>query len=72
MVDRSEGCISIIASTEGGMNIEEVAAKTPEKIIKISIDPILGFMPFHSRLLAVGLGLEGNYLKILLFFFKII
>ena len=70
LVDRSAGCISIIASTEGGMNIEEVAAKTPEKIIKISIDPILGFMPFHSRLLAVGLGLEGNSNKEAFVFFS--
>ena len=70
LVDRSAGCISIIASTEGGMNIEEVAAKTPEKIIKISIDPILGFMPFHSRLLSVGLGLEGNSNKEAFVFFS--
>ena len=63
MVDRSEGCISIIASTEGGMNIEEVAEKTPEKIIKLSVDPILGFMPFHSRILANGLGLKGAVSK---------
>ncbi len=63
LVDRSEGCISIIASTEGGMNIEEVAEKTPEKIIKLSIDPILGFMPFHSRIIANGLGLKGTVSK---------
>ncbi len=63
LVDRSEGCISIIASTEGGMNIEEVAEKTPEKIIKLSVDPILGFMPFHSRIIANGLGLKGSLSK---------
>ena len=63
LVDRSEGCISIIASTEGGMNIEEVAEKTPEKIIKLSVDPILGFMPFHSRIIANGLGLKGTVFK---------
>ena len=63
LVDRSEGCISIIASSEGGMNIEEVAEKTPEKIIKLSVDPILGFMPFHSRILANGLGLKGAVSK---------
>ncbi len=63
LVDRSEGCVSIISSTEGGTNIEEVAEKTPEKIIKISIDPLLGFMPFHSRILANGLGLKGAAFK---------
>ena len=63
LVDRSEGCVSIISSTEGGMNIEEVAEKTPEKIIKVSIDPLLGFMPFHARILANGLGLKGIAFK---------
>ena len=63
LVDRTEGCVSIISSTEGGMNIEEVAEKTPEKIIKVSIDPLLGFMPFHSRILANGLGLKGLAFK---------
>ncbi len=63
LVDRSQGCVSIIASTEGGMNIEEVAEKTPDKIIKIAIDPLLGFMPFHSRILADRLGLVGQVFK---------
>ena len=63
LVDRSQACVSIISSTEGGMNIEEVAEKTPEKIIKVSIDPLLGFMPFHARILANGLGLEGLAFK---------
>ncbi len=63
LVDRSQGCVSIIASTEGGMNIEEVAEKTPDKIIKLSVDPLLGFMPFHSRVLSDGLGLEGQVFK---------
>mgnify|MGYP001163729447 CR=1 FL=1 len=63
LVDRSQGCVSIISSTEGGMNIEEVAEKTPEKIIKVLIDPLLGFMPFHARLLANGLGLKGLAFK---------
>ena len=63
LVDRSHGCVSIIASTEGGMNIEEVAENTPEKIIKLSVDPLLGFMPFHSRILADGLRLEGQAFK---------
>ena len=49
-----------MASTEGGMDIEEVAEHTPEKILKISIDPATGMMPFHARQLAFGLGLEGK------------
>jgi succinyl-CoA synthetase beta subunit len=48
-----------MASTEGGMDIEEVAAKTPEKILKVSIDPAVGMQAFHARRLAFGLGLEG-------------
>jgi succinyl-CoA synthetase beta subunit len=48
----------MMASTEGGMEIEEVAAKTPEKIIKVAIDPTIGFKPFHARKLAFGLGLS--------------
>ena len=69
LVDRSQACVSIISSTEGGMNIEEVAEKTPEKIIKVSIDPLLGFMPFHARILANGLGLEGLAFKESISFF---
>jgi succinyl-CoA synthetase beta subunit len=49
-----------MASTEGGMEIEEVAAKTPEKILKVAIDPAQGFMPYHGRQIAFGLGLEGK------------
>jgi succinyl-CoA synthetase beta subunit len=49
-----------MASTEGGMEIEEVAAATPEKILKLAIDPAVGFMPFHGRKLAFALGLEGK------------
>ena len=50
----------MIASTEGGMDIEEVAEKTPEKIIKEAIDPALGMMPYQARNLAVRLGLRGE------------
>src|SRR5215468_6684293 len=60
LVDRATSRITIMASAEGGMEIEEVAAKTPEKIIKVSIDPATGIQPFHAREIAFGLGLEGN------------
>ena len=60
LVDRDAGCITIMASTEGGMEIEEVAQRTPEKIIKIAIDPAIGLQPFHARRVAFGLGLKGK------------
>ena len=63
LVDRNAGCISIISSTEGGVNIEEVAEKTPEKIIKVRVDPKGGFMPFHARIIANGLKLSGDAFK---------
>jgi succinyl-CoA synthetase beta subunit len=52
-----------MASTEGGMEIEEVAAKTPEKILRLAIDPVMGLQPFHARRLAYGLGLEGDQVR---------
>ncbi|PHS76521.1 MAG: ADP-forming succinate--CoA ligase subunit beta [Rhodospirillaceae bacterium] len=60
VIDRSTSAITLMASTEGGMDIEEVAAKTPEKILKVTIDPATGMLPFHARQLAFGLGLEGK------------
>ncbi|HVJ43180.1 MAG TPA: ADP-forming succinate--CoA ligase subunit beta [Dongiaceae bacterium] len=63
LVDRATSRITIMASSEGGMEIEEVAAKTPEKIIKVSIDPATGIQPFHARQIAFGLGLEGNQIS---------
>jgi succinyl-CoA synthetase beta subunit len=63
LVDRATSRISVIASTEGGMDIEEVAAKTPEKILTLTIDPATGVMPFHGRRLAYALGLEGGQIK---------
>jgi succinyl-CoA synthetase beta subunit len=60
LIDRATSRITAMASTEGGMDIEEVAAKTPEKILKVSIDPVTGMQPFHARQLAFGLGLEGK------------
>jgi len=60
LIDRTTSRITLMASTEGGMDIEEVAAKTPEKILKVTIDPATGMLPFHARQLAFGLGLEGK------------
>lgn len=60
LLDRSSSRNVIMASTEGGMDIEEVAAKTPEKIIKEYIDPSQGLMPFQTRKVAYELGLEGK------------
>ena len=59
LIDRATSRITIIASTEGGMEIEDVAARTPEKILKVVIDPASGIQPFHARRLAFGLGLSG-------------
>jgi succinyl-CoA synthetase beta subunit len=63
LIDRATSRITIMASTEGGMDIEEVAEKTPEKIIKVSIDPATGISGFHARQLAFGLGLEGPQVR---------
>ena len=60
LIDRATARITVMASTEGGVEIEEVAAKAPEKILKITIDPAVGMQPFHGRKLAFGLGLEGK------------
>jgi succinyl-CoA synthetase beta subunit len=61
--DRQTACIMIIASRAGGMDIEEVAAKTPEQIIKVQVNPLIGIQPFHCRKLASGLGLSGTLTK---------
>jgi succinyl-CoA synthetase beta subunit len=63
LLDRSKGCNVIMASTEGGMDIEEVAEKTPEKIFKEWIDPAGGLQPFQARKVAFALGLEGQAFK---------
>jgi len=63
LVDRETSRIVIIASTEGGMDIETVAEETPEKIATVAIDPATGIMPFHTREIAFGLGLEGAQIK---------
>ena len=59
VIDRAIGCPVFMASTEGGVEIEVVAAQHPEKILKESIDPGVGFQAFQARKLAFGLGLEG-------------
>jgi succinyl-CoA synthetase beta subunit len=60
LVDRATSRITVMASTEGGMEIEEVAEHTPEKILKVAIDPASGLSAFHARQLAFGLGLHGK------------
>jgi succinyl-CoA synthetase beta subunit len=63
LVDRETSRIAVVASTEGGMNIEDVAHDTPEKIHTITIDPATGLMPHHGRSVAKALGLTGDLAK---------
>ena len=63
LVDRASGRIALVVSTEGGMDIEEVAHSTPEKIHTIAIDPATGFMPHHGRRVAAALELDGDLAK---------
>nr|WP_135507626.1 ADP-forming succinate--CoA ligase subunit beta [Roseovarius aestuariivivens] len=63
LVDRATSRVSFVASTEGGMDIEEVAESTPEKILSFSVDPATGYQPFHGRRIAFMLGLEGQAVK---------
>jgi len=63
LVDRESGRIAIVASTEGGMEIEKVAHDTPEKITTLTIDPATGLMPHHGRAVAAALGLTGDLAK---------
>jgi succinyl-CoA synthetase beta subunit len=63
LIDRATSRISFVCSTEGGMDIEEVAASTPEKILSFAVDPATGFQPFHGRRIAFMLGLEGAQVK---------
>jgi succinyl-CoA synthetase beta subunit len=69
LVDRATASVAVIASREGGMEIEEVAAKHPEKIVKRFLDPAVGYLPFHGRDLACRLGLPkeavGAFVKLL-------
>ncbi len=63
LVDRGSSRVSFVCSTEGGMDIEEVAASTPEKILSFSVDPAAGYQPYHGRRIAFALGLEGAAVK---------
>jgi succinyl-CoA synthetase beta subunit len=63
LVDRETSTVAFIASTEGGVNIEEVAAKTPDKIATIHVDPASGYAPFVGRRIAAALKLEGDQVK---------
>jgi succinyl-CoA synthetase beta subunit len=63
LIDRASGRVTIMASTEGGVEIEQVAAKSPEKILMVAIDPATGIQPFHARRLAFGLGLKGDQVR---------
>ena len=63
VIDRSSRRVVLMASTEGGVDIEKVAAETPEKILKTTLNPLTGLQPFQGRELAFGLGLEGDQVK---------
>ncbi|EKE45597.1 succinyl-CoA synthetase subunit beta [Oceaniovalibus guishaninsula JLT2003] len=63
LVDRQTSRISFVCSTEGGMDIEEVAASTPDRILSFSVDPATGYQPFHGRRVAFALGLKGGQVK---------
>ena len=70
LVDRATGRVTVLASTEGGVEIEEVAAHTPEKIVKVVIDPVLGLAAHQARELAFALGLTGDSFKQALVFLQ--
>lgn len=63
VVDRSSRRVTFMASTEGGVEIEEVAHNTPEKILKVTVDPLVGLLPFQARDVAFQLGLEGKQIN---------
>jgi succinyl-CoA synthetase beta subunit len=63
LVDRQTSRVSFVCSTEGGMDIEEVANETPEKILSFAIDPATGYQAYHGRRIAFNLGLEGGQIK---------
>ena len=59
LIDRATSRVTLMGSTEGGMEIEQVAATSPEKILIVAVDPAMGIQPFHTRKIAYGLGLKG-------------
>jgi succinyl-CoA synthetase beta subunit len=63
VVDRASRRVTLMVSTEGGMEIEKVAEETPEKILRTTVDPMLGLLPYQCRELAFGLELEGDQIK---------
>jgi len=63
VLDRAAERVAVIASTEGGVEIEEVAAQTPEKILTVHVDPGVGLQPYQARELGFGLGLDGEGVK---------
>ena len=63
LLDRATSRVTVMASTEGGMDIEQVAEETPEKIIRVAIDPATGIQGHHCRTVAFGLGLQGNQVR---------
>jgi succinyl-CoA synthetase beta subunit len=63
VVDRARRRIVFMASSEGGMDIEEVAEKSPEKIHTVAVDPVVGLQPYQTRRIAFGLGLEGAQVR---------
>ncbi|MDX1808160.1 MAG: ADP-forming succinate--CoA ligase subunit beta [Sulfurospirillaceae bacterium] len=75
VLDRAKEMPVIMASTEGGMEIEKVAAETPDKIVKVAVDPTIGFQGFHGRELAFGLGLPkeeiGKFIKFAAALYKV-
>ncbi len=70
VTDRATSQVMMMASTEGGMEIEEVAHHSPEKIVKVSIDPTTGYQPFHGRKVAKALGLTAEQTKEAVGFFR--
>lgn len=70
LVDRGTGRVAMMASSEGGMDIEEVAEKHPEKIVKVDIDPVTGLMPYQARELAFAIGIPATSLNKSVQFFQ--
>ena len=63
LVDRGRRCVTFMGSAEGGVDIEQVAADTPEKIVNVAIDNTSGFLPFHGRKMGYGMGLSAKHVK---------